>query len=242
MGAVTGRRGVTVVETLVTLLLLFLVVELTWVVTARSGRAAAALEEAAEALATERAAWWILREELALSVPGRDRTPAAGDSIALRAFRGTARVCDGDGDDGLVRVRHDGMRRPEPGKDSVLVLQGDGGWRSLDLLAVEGTADCASGEDGSWEHWRLGGPAPGAVLLRVYERGSYHLADGALRYRRGAAGRQPLTPEVLDGAGSHLTPRGTGIELRVRIPARRPAAPVRASWERTLRTWDGGAT
>ena len=32
------------------------------------------------------------------------------------------------------------------------------------------------------------------VLMRAFERGEYHAVRGALRYRRGAGGRQPITP------------------------------------------------
>jgi hypothetical protein len=37
---------------------------------------------------------------------------------------------------------------------------------------------------------------PQTVLVRLFERGSYHLSGSALRYRRGGSGRQPLTPEI----------------------------------------------
>jgi hypothetical protein len=51
------------------------------------------------------------------------------------------------------------------------------------------------------ETWRLDAPAdPHAVVARLFEKGSYHLALAALRYRRGASGRQPLTPEVWSAA------------------------------------------
>ncbi|HIF20809.1 MAG TPA: hypothetical protein EYQ27_02630 [Gemmatimonadetes bacterium] len=47
--------------------------------------------------------------------------------------------------------------------------------------------------------WRLSvTPDEPVVLARLFERGSYHISGKALRYRRGGAGRQPLTPEVLD--------------------------------------------
>lgn len=227
------------IETLVALLLLLLVVQLTWSVTALGRRAAADLEDAAEGLAAERVAWWVLREELATVVPGRDRSPVAGDSVALRVFRGSARVCAGDGEDGRVRVLYRGVRRPDEDKDSVLVLGSDGAWRAADLLAVEGGAACGAAVGGSWERWRLGQPVPGALLLRVYEWGSYHLAGGALRYRRGAAGRQPLTPEVLAEDGTGLEPRGPHTGLSVRVRSARPGG-TSPPWSRTLRPWGGG--
>ena len=234
-----GRLGVTVAEALVALLLLLLLVQLTWGVASRAARAASALEAGAEGLAAERAAWWVLRDELAAAVPGRDRTVPAGDSVALRAFRGSAPVCAGDGADGRVRVRWSGVRRPEAGKDSVLLLAGDGAWRALDLVETEGPAGCGVDGGAGWERWRLGGPAPGATLVRVYERGSYHLSGGALRYRRGAAGRQPLTPEVLDDDASGLGPAAGGsLELRIRLRTA-PRGAASTPWVRTLRPWGG---
>ena len=58
------------------------------------------------------------------------------------------------------------------------------------------------GDGEGWEElWEVE-PLPGGALFgRVYERGSYHLTLGALRYRRGGGGRQPLTPlRVAEGS------------------------------------------
>jgi hypothetical protein len=60
------------------------------------------------------------------------------------------------------------------------------------------------------------------VLGRIFEGGSYHFSGGALRYRRGAGGRQPLTPErVREG---HLQDReGSFVwELSLTEPPGRP--------------------
>jgi hypothetical protein len=65
--------------------------------------------------------------------------------------------------------------------------------------------------------WHQGG-APAPVLVRLYERGTYYLADGAFRYRRGAGGRQPLTPERV-APGSGFRPVVGGVEIRVRVTA-----------------------
>ena len=225
-------------ETLVALLLLLLLMQLTASVAARLRRAAGALDDDAEGLEAERTTWWVLREELATGRGGVDRSVPAGDSVSLRAFRGAALACPGGGGDGVVRVRYRGLRRPEPDKDSVLALLPGGAWRPLPLMAVEGAASCPL-SPGAWELWRLGAPVPGVVLLRVYERGSYHLAAGALRYRRGGGGRQPLTPARLDPGGSALTSRGDGVDVRVVAAPRDPSrAPV--TWRRTLRPWTSG--
>jgi hypothetical protein len=41
--------------------------------------------------------------------------------------------------------------------------------------------------------------------MLIFESGSYHLSSRALRYRIGAAGRQPLTAEALHLPGSRFT-------------------------------------
>ncbi len=57
-------------------------------------------------------------------------------------------------------------------------------------------------------------PASRGIVL-IFERGSYHLADGAFRYRRGRAGRQPVT-EALLAAGSFEVERGL-VHVRLRL-------------------------
>jgi hypothetical protein len=54
-------------------------------------------------------------------------------------------------------------------------------------------------------------------LVRLFESGEYHLADGALRYRRGGGGRQPLTPERL-GLGSGFRALQNGVEVQIEFP------------------------
>jgi hypothetical protein len=54
------------------------------------------------------------------------------------------------------------------------------------------------------------------LLARVFERGSYHLEDRAIRYRLGEAGRQPLTAERLE-SGSSLVANGGGVSMRLRV-------------------------
>ena len=109
---------------------------------------------------------------------------------------------------------------PDPARDSVLVLGVDGGWRAFDLEDVSPAEGCAGveGERGfEWGWQNQDAPAP--VLVRSFERGEYHLADGALRYRRGFGGRQPLTPERL-GSESRFDPLpGGGLEVHLDIVA-----------------------
>ena len=55
--------------------------------------------------------------------------------------------------------------------------------------------------------WTIEPPVTGALVARIFERGSYHVVGRALRYRRGLGGRQPLTPNVFDDDRSGMEAR-----------------------------------
>ena len=156
----------------------------------------------------------VLARELSAGAAGLDWTPYPPDSVRLRAFRGLGLPCRADPDSTLT-VRRDGGRRPDPAKDSVLVLHADGSWTAHDLTAVDSGA-CPEGLASPFgsvtERWRLGPPAEDAALVRVFESGSYHLMR-ALRYRRGGGGRQPLTAVAFERAG--LTDSAATLRVRV---------------------------
>jgi hypothetical protein len=148
-----------------------------------------------EGLETIRTIDWLLPEELSGGRPGEDWWMAGGDSVALRAFRGLGIVEEqGPAPDELA-ICFRGIRAPDTEKDSVLLLETDGRWKAYELRWRAGAGgSCPGLGGGSLERWYLS-PEPGdGVVARVFERGTYHLADGALRYRRGEGGRQPLTP------------------------------------------------
>jgi hypothetical protein len=161
----------------------------------------------------------------------RDGFSVATDSAGLRAFRGVAVVCAADSVSADVRYR--GLRSPDPAKDSLLVLEGAGAERALPLAGTGAGAACSPQPGESALAVRPGaGLMPGDVIL-VFERGDYHLAGGALRYRRGAGGRQPLTADILfddstDMAATRATPPLAAPEtaaIRLRIATRpRPGA------------------
>lgn len=167
-----------------------------------------------DALVALRLSRHVLRTELGRSRAQVDWTVDA-DSVSLRAFRGTALVCSSDTAAAEIVVSYRGRRAPDPAKDSVLLIGPDGATASRDLIAVGVGSGCATGDGGTVGTWRLDVRAPvGALLARLYERGSYHLSGRALRYRRGGSGRQPLTGEVW-ARGTGWTPSGTrlGVEL-----------------------------
>jgi hypothetical protein len=105
-------------------------------------------------------------------------------------------VCANDSVAAELTVTYRGERTPDPTKDSVLVITAEGRVEARALRGV-GTAASSCVAPGVRQRLRMEVGAPsGTVAVRVFERGSYYLSDAALRYRRGASGRQPLTPEV----------------------------------------------
>ena len=233
--------GASLVELLVVVLLMIALARATWGVLAGQLGATARAADASERLGVARLGRHVLVEERRAGRPGRDWLPPADDTISLRAFRGVALPCVSGDPLPSVRVRYRGLRRADPDKDSLLVLGPDGRWRVRPLQEARADPDgdeACRGGGGDWrvELWTLPDPPAGFVAARLFERGSYHLADGALRYRRGLGGRQPLTPEILEDGASRLEPadgRGT-IRLFLGFGCRR--APCGPAWLATLRT------
>ena len=179
------------------LLVGLLVLQLGLATLARLRSAQADLAARSDALVALRVGRHVLRRELRYGLPGQDWI-AEPDSVSLRAFRGTGLVCQSDSAAAELVVSYRGDRAPDPSKDSVLLVTADG-LSVARALAGTGVAStpCPGWVAGPSTRWRLDVGAPtGAVVARLFERGSYHFADAALRYRRGASGRQPLTPEV----------------------------------------------
>lgn len=207
------EEGISVLETLFVLILLAAVAQGGWTVLAQYRKAASDVAERAEGLETVRTIAWLLPEEVSGGRPEEDWWASGGDSLALRAFRGVGLVKGGEVGGDELRVCFRGIRSPNADKDSVLLLGKDGRWRAHELLGRVRAEDECPGLGGGWEEvWTLS-PDPGdAILGRVYERGSYHLVNGALRYRRGEGGRQPLTPERLK-SGRLVLPDGEGAGL-----------------------------
>ena len=204
----TARRsGFTLVEALVTLLLLLLLLQAASTLVSAMARAAAALADRAESLAAARATAWIIQEEVEGARAGLDVSVPAGDSVSVRAFRGTVFVCAAIPPRDLI-VRWSGLRAPDPTKDSALVLLASVWWTEAELAArAPAPGGCGDAEGGREERWTLAEPLPDALVLRLFERGSYHLVDEALRYRIGFGGRQPLTP-------AHMDPERSGLSAR----------------------------
>lgn len=116
----------------------------------------------------------------------------AAESLQVRAFRGGGVICKWDGSDILVRYR--GMRLPNAAKDSVLLVTARDPGGAASFAVKAGAADTACG--GALRVTLAATPEDPRGLALLYESGTYHLSTGALRYRVGRGGRQPLT-EVL---------------------------------------------
>lgn len=221
-----SSRGAGLVEVVLALVLLTLLVHGALTVLSRQRRAVTTLVEWHEAMETVALARWVLGDELRAGVAGRDWSEPRDDTVGLRAFRGTALVCpvaEVAGADGRILVRYRGVRRPSPAKDSVLLLDGAGRWRALDLRDREAATErCPGAPDVVMEWWVLSEAveAPGP-LARLFERGSYHVSAGALRYRRGRGGRQPLTAPLLhDASGLGAGGEGGSVVAELWVPAR----------------------
>lgn len=216
-------RGFSLVELLVALTLGSVLVAAGWSVLRRQTAAAAAARDLSDRLEVVRTVRTVLDEELRAGLPGRDWSVSGGDSVHLRAYRGVALGCPGSagGDEDEVLVRYLGMRLPEPEKDSLLVLDEHGGWGTASLEArvpaPDSTGGCgAPGTGWRVERWSAPGVPRPLRVARLFERGGYHLADGALRYRSGRGGRQPLTPELLDDGASGLIASLPSGPVRIR--------------------------
>ena len=227
--------GFSLPEALVALLLLGLVIQAGWTVLATVRKGAEKAQVAAEALETARTVGWILDQDLG----GRPLESAwwsdGADSVALRAFRGLALIRSRT-EEGVMMVCYSGTRSPAPEKDSLLVLGERGVWFPLDLLRREpGGKGCWGAGRGQEESWVVegGGEAGDWHLARLFERGSYHMADGAFRYRSGRGGRQPITLRNLEAGSFHtLAWERSGIGWRMALDSLGGGI---ATWRGTVR-------
>lgn len=241
MSGARGRAGTSAVELLVALVLTAGLASLGWAVFAAHRRVAEGISRRADLLAAERVTRVVLATETAAGAPGRDWDLLAPGVVTIRAFRGWAAVCAPlgrlrEGDD--LFVSYEGLRQPEPDKDSVLSIEADGSWVVAALAWRTAAGEACPGTGGpALERWGTDPPLRDPILLRVFERGSYHLDDGALRYRIGAAGRQPLTPAAFDPRASGIgSAPGQGLVLVLR-----GRDGLGGGWRRTLDGNGGGA-
>lgn len=139
------------------------------------------------------------------STAAADVHEIAADSVALRVHRGMA-VVAAVADDG-VTLDYEGIRDPDPAKDSLLIV---GSERVGSFTVLAG------------EPLRIHPDVPirERDILLFFESGAYHLATNALRYRRGAEGRQPVTDELIDHRASRFGVEAQSTLLRIHLRAR----------------------
>lgn len=156
---------------------------------AAQGRMVRAESEGVRFSEAVRASRLILGSELR-TLETHDVIAASPDSLRVRAFRGGGRICYADG--AQIGVRYRGHRAPDPAKDSVVLATAVG----EDYRAVVAVAGSTCDGDGLLLELDAAVTGRAGIAL-VFETGAYHLANGALRYRRGEGGRQPLTEAIL---------------------------------------------
>lgn len=213
------RSGTTVVEMVVALGLLMVFASLAGTLLVRSLGAFRTTMDRADALTTLAVTRHVLGGELRATV-GNWTFPDAR-SVEVRGFRGTGVPCPGSGVTDVLDLAVRGDRSVDPVKDSAWVLQSEGQWVGVAIDGRSATARdlCipALGPGWSQERWQLRAAVDRPVLVRFFEVGTYVLDGKALRYRRGAGGRQPLTPPTIDDDGSSWSPGRTGSGLALRI-------------------------
>lgn len=141
-----------------------------------------------------RSALLTLQADLQNVAPPADVYAIARDSIAARIFRGIAVVCGRR--DHLTLVQYHGLRLADARKDSALQV---GVENAVAINAVAAApAACLTSSNQEVFALDLGVQVPPNSMWLIFESGAYHLHDNALRYRRGAETRQPITNEVID--------------------------------------------
>ncbi len=213
--ALSAVAGATLLEAVVALALGALAVNLSLLTVERTRDAYRGVVERVDGLEALRIARHVARRELRFGRHVRDWS-ASEDSIPLRAFRATALVCPGVAPSAELVTLYRGDRAPEPDKDSLLLIRPEGPPLVVAVRGVDASGRACAAAARAGIVLRVDREVPGDVTVaRLFERGSYHLSGGALRYRRGRSGRQPLTPEVWSEGGTRWTDSGSrvGFEL-----------------------------
>ncbi|MGQ0815138.1 MAG: hypothetical protein ACT4O1_11815 [Gemmatimonadota bacterium] len=178
------------------------------------------ISERAAANEALRTARLLLRAEFR-DVDASDVRAVGRDSLAARVFRGRAVVCIVEYPNAVLRYR--GMRVPEPEKDSLLLV----GEERVVAFSLGGTTreSCIPRSDEQVVTIATEVRLRANSVVLIFESGTYHLANNALRYRRAAEGKQPITDELIDHRASRFDaePRGRGIRVRLRSRADAPA-------------------
>lgn len=214
----TRRAGSSLVELVMTLMLIGLIGVMCTLLMRTQSRLLRHNTESAAAAEVMRSARAVLHGELR-DITRPDVRAVAADSIGLRVFRGWAIVCATH--EMRATLRYRGLRSPDASKDSLLVLGED---RVMSFTqSARPALPCELRADEQQESIEATTALRTGSVVLVFESGAYHFAASALRYRRGAEGRQPITDELLDHRASRFTldPAERGVSVRLRTRGRR---------------------
>lgn len=210
-----ARAGTSLVEIVTTMTLLGIVGVMCALLMRTQTRLLRHTTELAAGTETIRSARAVLHGELR-DITRTDVHAVAADSIGLRVFRGWGIVCATL--DARATLRYRGLRSPDETKDSLLVVGED---RVMTFRqSVPPAVPCVLRADERQESIEAAGALHAGSIVLVFESGAYHLAGSALRYRRGAEGRQPITDELLDHKDSRFMLDAAERGVRVRLRGR----------------------
>ena len=200
------RRGVTLLECLVALLLTGLILSVLSRVVISLRRGLETTTALSEEVETARVARTLL-DRIAASGAVLHESAGAGE-VRVRLPIGWAEPCDS------VFVWR-GIRAPDPERDSALVIDALSRRRRV-AITDTGLQPCtvAHGADGVGRTFELVPAISDVRLIRVYESGVVRI-DDAVRYARRSTPRQPLTAPVLDPGASYAELRPGATEVRV---------------------------
>lgn len=222
-----GRRGLGLVELLVGVALLGVVGAMVARLVSVTTRAAVRVRERSARSATLRTASLAVARDVQGLAVGEVRV--TGDTLRYRARRGAGVACAVSGTRVSVgRASYRGWRDPQPGRDSLDLLDRDTGAWTTSAVTAAATGTCPDGTPaievagaGTWT-----GPAPAPVRVvewvevRAYESGgTWWLGARTLRPTDVI---QPLAgPVATRGVGFSRLAVGqadTLLEMRVRVP------------------------
>jgi len=256
----TTERGFTLVELLVSLVLL---VAVTGSITAAAMSAVRSADRSRERARQEgmlREVAAVVERELGGVAPRRDIGSFAADSITYRAGRGSGFTCGVEGAAVVVRdADYRAWRLPDAARDSLLVLlpadtTGPANWVVAPLLATPSRGHCRDGApalrlviDPALVALASARDLPVRVAewmrMRLYQSGgTWWLGAGSLRTGdviqpiAGPLAARGLSFEWLDGSGNAATATDAEIlELRLVAAPLIPAAPGRVMAADTFR-------
>jgi prepilin-type N-terminal cleavage/methylation domain-containing protein len=258
----TTKRGFTLVELLVSMVLLGVVTGSITSAAISAVRTADRSRERARQEGMLREVAAVVERELGDVATAHDIGAAAADSIRYRAGRGSGYTCGVEG--GAVVVRdadYRAWRLPDPARDSLLILLADDSltgpayWMVTPLLAAPGRGHCRDGAPGlrlSIDPVVVARASAHDMPLRVVEWMRIRLYESAGAWWLGAGSLRP--GDVIQPIAGPLSPGGLSfawldndaaaaspadavlLELRLAAGANAPAGAGRGLAPDTLRT------